>query len=84
MSKYIFVNRFFYPDHSATSQILSDLVFDLSKSDVDIHVVTSRYSYDNSFAVLPAKEKIGNVFIHRVCNLLSVGKLRFKPTKVKY
>jgi glycosyltransferase involved in cell wall biosynthesis len=66
MSKYIFVNRFFYPDHSATSQILSDLVFDLSKSDVDIHVVTSRYSYDNSFTVLPAKENIGNVFIHRV------------------
>ena len=26
MAKIIFVNRYFYPDHSATSQLLSDLV----------------------------------------------------------
>jgi hypothetical protein len=28
----IFVNKYFYPDHSATSQILSDLVFHLARS----------------------------------------------------
>ena len=29
--KLIFLNRFFYPDHSATSQILSDLAFALAE-----------------------------------------------------
>ena len=28
--KIIFLNRFFYPDHSATSQMLSDLAFALA------------------------------------------------------
>jgi hypothetical protein len=28
--KLIFLNRFFHPDHSATSQLLSDLVFHLA------------------------------------------------------
>src|ERR1700735_2470059 len=30
MQRLIFVNRFFYPDHSATSQMLSDLAFYLA------------------------------------------------------
>jgi hypothetical protein len=30
MPRLIFVNRFFHPDHSATSQILSDLAFYLA------------------------------------------------------
>jgi glycosyltransferase involved in cell wall biosynthesis len=66
VAKYIFVNRFFYPDHSATSQILTDLVFYLSQFDKEIHVVTSRLSYDQSTSKLPAKEIINNITIHRV------------------
>jgi glycosyltransferase involved in cell wall biosynthesis len=66
MARYIFVNRFFYPDHSATSQILTDLVFYLSQFDTEIHVVTSRLSYEQSISKLPAKEKIDNITIHRV------------------
>ena len=27
----IFINRFFYPDHSATSELLSDLAFALAR-----------------------------------------------------
>ena len=38
----IFVNRYFYPDHSATSQLLSDLVFALAESGETVSVVTSR------------------------------------------
>ena len=30
MPRLIFVNRFFHPDHSATSQILCDLAFHLA------------------------------------------------------
>lgn len=66
MARYIFVNRFFYPDHSATSQILTDLLVHLSQFDKEIHVVTSRLSYDKSVDDLPAKEKISNITVHRV------------------
>lgn len=66
--KLIFINRYFYPDHSATSQILSDLAFDLAKnhSNHPIHIVTSRQRYDNATAGLPAFEIIQNVNIHRI------------------
>ncbi|MEE9338239.1 MAG: glycosyltransferase family 4 protein, partial [Methylococcaceae bacterium] len=66
MAKYIFVNRFFYPDHSATSQLLSDLVFHLSRYESEIHVVTSRRSYDDPTVIFPAIEEIDSIFIHRV------------------
>jgi hypothetical protein len=45
MARLIFVNRFFFPDHSATSQILSDLTFHLAAGGRDIHVVTSTQTY---------------------------------------
>jgi hypothetical protein len=37
MQRLIFVNRFFHPDHSATSQILSDLAFHLAEAGFDVH-----------------------------------------------
>lgn len=62
----IFVNRFFYPDHSATSQILSDLAFALSKAGESVSVVTSRQRYDAPKAKLPARETFRGVDIHRI------------------
>ncbi len=64
--KLIFTNRFFYPDHSATSQLLSDLAFHLAKQGRDVHVITSRQRYDDPGAILPASEIINDVHIHRV------------------
>ncbi|MBI1203313.1 MAG: glycosyltransferase WbuB [Rhodopseudomonas sp.] len=66
MARIIFLNRFFYPDHSATSQILSDLAFDLSAAGRDVAVVTSRQRYDHAGADLPARETIKGVSIVRV------------------
>ena len=66
MKRIIFVNRFFAPDHSATSQILSDLAFALANSGRDVHVVTSRQLYDNPQAYLPIEEAIRGVHVHRV------------------
>jgi len=43
----VFVNRFFYPDHSATSQILTDLCFALAARGHEVHVVSSRLRYDD-------------------------------------
>jgi glycosyltransferase involved in cell wall biosynthesis len=62
----IFINRFFYPDHSATSQILSDLAFDLSKGGMPVTVITSRLGYDGSGKSFTPHESIDGVDIRRV------------------
>jgi len=65
--KIIFVNRFFYPDHSATSQILGDLAFHMGRNpDREVCVVTSRQRYDEPGAGLAARETVQGVAIHRV------------------
>jgi colanic acid biosynthesis glycosyl transferase WcaI len=62
----LFVNRFFYPDHSATSQSLSDLAFFLARRGHDISVITSRQRYDDENAILTAFENVNGVRVHRV------------------
>lgn len=42
--KLYFINRFFYPDQSATAQILTDLAVHLAEKGWDLHVITSRGS----------------------------------------
>lgn len=64
--KLIFVNRFFYPDLSATAQLLSDLAFGLAAEGAEVHVITSRLRYDEPGARLPALETVGGVVVHRV------------------
>lgn len=64
--KIIFVNRYFFPDHSATSQLLSDLAFDLARKGIHAMVITSRQIYDDPSANLPARETINGVNVVRV------------------
>ena len=66
MTQHIFVNRFYYPDISATSQILTDLASTLSDNGLQVVIVTSRSRYDNPSAKLPAAEQLGNVRVIRV------------------
>jgi colanic acid biosynthesis glycosyl transferase WcaI len=66
MPRLIFVNRFFFPDHSATSQIVSDLAFDLASAGRDVRVITSTQIYDDAKAALPVSEIINDVHVHRV------------------
>jgi hypothetical protein len=47
--KVILLNRYFHPDHSATSQILTDLAFHLASQGREVHVITSRQRYDERF-----------------------------------
>src|SRR3984893_15137052 len=68
MRRLIFINRFFAPDHSATSQILSDLAFDLAGAGREVHCVTSRQIYDDPKAALPERETINGVDVHRVAS----------------
>lgn len=65
-TKVVFVNRFFFPDESATSQMLSDVAFALAKQGFDVHVVTSRLDYSDPLVRRPASEEIHGVTVHRV------------------
>lgn len=62
----VFVNRYFQPDHSATSQIATDLAQHLASRGWSIGAITSRQRYDDAAARLPAREKLGRVEITRV------------------
>src|SRR5882724_6984029 len=44
-AKIVFVNRYFSPDESATSRMLSDLAFRLVERGLSVSVVTSRQLY---------------------------------------
>lgn len=61
-----FVNRFFHPDHSATSQIASDLAFELAARGLQVVAITSRQRYDDAAAALPRAEVVHGVHIVRL------------------
>jgi colanic acid biosynthesis glycosyl transferase WcaI len=64
--KIVFVNRFYAPDHSATSQMLTDLAVELAAGGADVQVVTSRQRYDDAAASLAPRQVIDGVAVHRV------------------
>jgi colanic acid biosynthesis glycosyl transferase WcaI len=66
MKQIVFLNRFFCPDESATSQLVSDVAFHLAGAGYDVHAVASRQRYDDPRADLAALEAIRGVTIHRI------------------
>ncbi len=62
----VLVNRYFQPDHSATSQIASDLAAHLAARGWEVAAITSRQRYDDAQARLPPRETWKGVTIHRV------------------
>jgi glycosyltransferase involved in cell wall biosynthesis len=66
LPRLIFINRYFHPDQSATSRLLSDLAFALATEGHDILILTSRQRYDDPDARLPSSEVRGRVEVHRL------------------
>ncbi len=64
--KLIFLNRFFFPDHSATSQMLSDLAFALAERGGDVAVIASRQRYDAPADRLAPRQTVNGVTVYRV------------------
>ena len=62
----VFVNRYFHPDHSATSQIATDLAFHLASRGWEVAAITSRQRYDDARARLAPREVANGVHIERV------------------
>lgn len=68
--KIIFVNRYFYPNHSATSQLVSDLAFDLACGGYEVHVITGRQLYTDPRVAPRMIDHIGGTKRHQV-NLIA-------------
>jgi glycosyltransferase involved in cell wall biosynthesis len=56
----VFFNRFYWPDESATSQILTDLAPFLAEQGWEVEVATSRLSYSDPAARLDKRETARN------------------------
>lgn len=81
----IFINRYFHPDLSATSQLLSDLAFALAGRGRSVRVITSRLRYDaaDGRPGLPAREVVKGVEVWRV-RTSGFGRARLLGRAVDY
>ncbi len=79
----VFVNRYFFPDESATSQFTSDVAFDLARAGHDVHVIASRQVYQDPSQRLPAEETIAGVHVHRIWTTHR-GRMRVRGLALDY
>lgn len=64
--KIILANRYFYPDQSATSRVISSLAFALARQGYPVTALASRHFHNRSDTVLPARQMIEGVDVRRV------------------
>jgi glycosyltransferase involved in cell wall biosynthesis len=62
----VFVNRFFHPDISATSQMLTDLATSLAGRGLEVHVVCSAQLYGDASVRLARRDRVAGVHVHRI------------------
>ena len=62
----IFLNRFFYPDHAPTGELLAELAFALSQRGFSVTVITSRLHYETAAGTLPSRDYLNGVEVWRV------------------
>ncbi len=68
--KIILVNRYFFPDQSATSRVISSIAFSLARRGFQVTAVASREIHNRPGEMLPADEIIDGVTVKR---LVSAG-----------
>lgn len=66
MKRVCFLNRFYSPDLSATSQLVGDVATYLASCGHEVQVITSQQLYDNPQARLPPQDILRGVRVHRV------------------
>lgn len=62
----LFINRYFYPDISATAQLLTELAEDLAAQGDTMTIITGTMAYAGDKSVLPAQEFYKGIRIVRV------------------
>ena len=81
--KIVFINRFFFPDHSATSQLLTDLTLHLAGNGFEVQVLTSRLISDSSHRLSSRIDKLHGVEIVRIWST-GFGRTRLAGRAVDY
>jgi colanic acid biosynthesis glycosyl transferase WcaI len=66
LTRVLLLNRYFFPDHSATSQLATDLAIDLAARGFEVIAITSRQRYDDASARLAPEQVHARVRIRRV------------------
>lgn len=79
----IFANRYFFPDQSATSRMVSSLAFALAREGTDVAILTSRQLHDGGKADLPAQESIDGVRVVRL-GTSRFGRLKLLGRMIDY
>lgn len=64
--KIVFANRYFYPDQSATSRMVSGLAFALRRRGFEVTAIASRTLHDQANVALPAEETAGGLSVKRL------------------
>lgn len=83
MARILFVNRYFYPDLSATSQMVSDLAFALAARGESVWVITSRQRYEDPQERLRSREHLRGVEVRRIWTT-RFGRVRLLGRAVDY
>ncbi len=68
MTSVLFINQFYFPDHSATSQILQNLAEDLVEHGFNVSVLTGNAGYEGGRLSSCFVERRRGVLIRRVCS----------------
>jgi len=66
--KIILVNRYFFPDQSATSRIISPIAFSLAQRGFQVVAVASREIHNHPGSLLPSDETINGVTVKRLAS----------------
>ncbi len=64
----IFLNRYGFPDQSATSRMISSIAFSLAQRGMNVTVIASREIHNHPGSVLPATETVRGVEIKRLAS----------------
>lgn len=64
--KVIFANRYFFPDQSATSRMISSVAFALARQGFEVTAVASRNLHNSPDVILPRSETVNGVTIERL------------------
>jgi glycosyltransferase involved in cell wall biosynthesis len=64
--KIVFANRYFYPDQSATSRMVSGLAFALQRRGFEVTAIASRTFHNKSDTELPGEETVTGLTVKRL------------------